>query len=263
IDIPATSKSSARLSLTIPSWVNEGPPQPRVLLLLYRDMEGRQQVLKIHAMSPKELPPLVGQGPREIEDEFIEVYQGNGGKDVMGDPLVLPYTFQDVLKGASVVIQDFKNGSIYYNTSGPFMGSAFALFGKIAKLYAGNGGPNGWLGLPRTGLSEVTVKRRANLEPRYPATTAWNNISYSICKFEGGYIGSRDDGGSYEVVQYEKYPLSATDSYLIIDADESYLGGSLILVGAEVKDDFTLRLNMKYLFTYQEGWGFWKNEVGY
>ena len=262
VDIPSTSKSSARLSLTIPTWVSEGPPQPRVLLLLYRDMKGRQQVLKIHTMSPEELPPLVGQGPREIEDEFIEVYQSNGGKDVMGDPLELPYTFQDVLEGTSVVIQDFKNGSIYYYTSGSLKGNAFALSGKVAKLYADNGGPNGWLGLPRTGLSTVTVKRRANLEPKYPATTAWNNNSYSICKFEGGYIGSRDDGGNYEVVQYEKYPLNASDAYLIIGGDESYLGGSIILVGAEVKDDFTLRLNMKYLFAYQEGWGFWKMKWG-
>lgn len=75
--MPGTSKSLVRQSLPLPGWLAEGLPQPRTLILIYRDARFGEQALKLYQITSDELPPLVGQGPREIEEVFIEAYQRN------------------------------------------------------------------------------------------------------------------------------------------------------------------------------------------
>lgn len=148
-DVPAASKSSVELSLPIPSWVNGGPPQPGTLLLIYRDKRGGEQALKMCAMTAGELPPLVGQGPKETEDIFIEAYQRNGGKKVMGNPLNLPHWFagaeqpkdqHDLPVQEFPSVSEFGKSAIIWDKQGD-TSKAYVLHGAIWDKYSSLGGP--------------------------------------------------------------------------------------------------------------------------
>jgi len=112
-DIPGLSESLLRIPLPISSWSKGGPPQPRALLLVYNaNIPETKKVLKMFSMNLNELPPLVGQGINE--DLFLEAYERNGGRKMMGDPLNLPHWFTggDRPKDKNdVLIQEFTSVS--------------------------------------------------------------------------------------------------------------------------------------------------------
>lgn len=190
VDVPAASKFLQKLPLPIPSWTDKGLPYPRALLLLYRDKKGGEQALKIYAMATDELPTLVGQGPKEIEDKFIDSYQRNGGRKAIGDPLGLPRWFaggnqpkdsRDLLVqefpsvsqfGRSVILWDVQKNS----------DKAYVIHGEVWDTYLSLGGPEHWLGYPNGNIS-VSTK------------------GHPIVGFVGGYIGTLD-GITFEPYKY-------------------------------------------------------------
>ena len=112
-DIPGLSESLLKIALPISSWLKGGTPQPRALLLEYSaNIPETKKVLKMFSMTLNELPPLVGQGINE--DLFLEAYERNGGRKMMGDPLDIPRWFAggDTPKDENdVLIQEFTSVS--------------------------------------------------------------------------------------------------------------------------------------------------------
>lgn len=147
--VTALSKTSVALALPIPSWVKEGPPQPRALLLIYADEKTQEAILGMYAFSPSDLSPLVGQGPRRQEDIFLQAYERNGGREVMGDPVGLPHWFAGDIHPKDendVLIQEFLNvtglekSAIIWDKQG-HASEAYVVHGAIWERYSNLGGP--------------------------------------------------------------------------------------------------------------------------
>lgn len=146
-NVPALSKALIALALPIPSWVEGGPPQPRALLLVYTD-EREKNDLKMHSVSSGDLPPLVGQGPREEENVFLSAYQRNGGREIMGNPLNLLHWFaggdkpkdeNDLLIQQFPAVSEFGKSAIIWNKQGG-TSRAYVLHGAIWEKYSSLGG---------------------------------------------------------------------------------------------------------------------------
>lgn len=151
ITVPALSKISVKVAIPIPSWVEVGPPQPKVLLNVYSDRsrDKGETVLRIFPMTLGDLPPLVGQGPEEIEDVFLQAYKRNGGQDIMGNPLDLPYWFaggdkpkdkNDVLIQEFPAVSDFGKSATIWDRQDSTKG-AFVMHGELWEKYQSLGGP--------------------------------------------------------------------------------------------------------------------------
>ena len=150
VSAPALSEASAMLTLPIPSWVEGGPPQPQALLLAYTDEspEGKM-TLRMYSISPSDLPPLVGQGPRQMEDVFLAAYKRRGGQQVMGDPLNTPQWFSggnkpkdehDVLIQEFAAVSWFGRSAIVWDEQGN-ASEAYVIHGTIWEKYTSLGGP--------------------------------------------------------------------------------------------------------------------------
>jgi WD40 repeat protein len=190
INVPDKSKSLEKLPLAIPSWIDDEPPYPRALLLLIRDKKAGEQVLKLYSMASGELPPLVGQGPKEVEDRFVAAYQAKGGQEAMGNPTGIPRWLAggnspkddgDLLMqefpavsqlGKSVIIWDKQSNA----------SRAYIISGKVWETYLGVGGSASWLGYP-IGKESVSTK------------------GHPLVDFEKGYIGT-PDGVSFVAYEY-------------------------------------------------------------
>ena len=151
VTVPALSKTSVKAALSIPSWVKGGPPQPKVLLNVYSDKspDKGKTILKMFPITPSDLPPLVGQGPKEIEDVFLQAYKRNGGQKIMGNPLDLPHWFAGADKPKDkndVLIQEFPSVSdsgkstIIWDKQGGAT-KAYVLHGPVWQKYSSLGGP--------------------------------------------------------------------------------------------------------------------------
>lgn len=181
---PAKSKSLEKLPLAIPSWIDDGPPYPRALLLLVRDKKAGEQVLKLYSMTSDGLPPLVGQGPKEVEDRFVAAYQAKGGQEAMGNPIGIPRWLaggSSPKDGGDLLIQEFpavsqlgKSVIIWDKQSNA--SQAYIISGKVWETYLGLGGPSSWLGYP-IGKESVSTK------------------GHPLVDFEKGYIGTPDGVG--------------------------------------------------------------------
>ncbi len=200
MNIPAISKTSTTLSLPIPCWVEKGPPQPVALMLVYTDEKAQKTMLKMFAISPKDLPPLVGQGPEEIETLFLDAYQLNGGQEVMGDPLNLPHWFaggdkpkdsHDVLIQTFPAISDFGKSAIIWDKQADAK-KAYVLNGMILEKYLSSGGPYHKFEVTDVFLGSPLCEQYQNPVTRYPHID-----------FEGGYITAVSDYNKYEILPYE------------------------------------------------------------
>ena len=151
VTVLALSKTSVKVALPIPSWVKGGPPQPKVLLNVYSDRspDKGKTILKMFPMTPGDLPPLVGQGPKEIEDVFLQAYKRNGGQKIMGNPICLPHWLAGVGKPKDendVFLQEFPSVSdsgkstIIWDKQGSAT-KAYVLHEPIWGRYFSSGGP--------------------------------------------------------------------------------------------------------------------------
>jgi len=196
ITVLALSKTSVKVAIPIPSWVKVGPPQPKVLLNVYSDRspnEGKA-VLRIFPMTLGDLPPLVGQGPEEIEDVFLQAYKRNDAQEKMGNPLDLPHWFvkgdkpkdeNDVLIQEFLSISDSRKSAIIWDRQDGAT-KAYVLYGAIWQKYSSLGGlyytsktQNVSIGAPTS--DTIIIKR----DDSYLGTEG----SYNT--FEGGAITSQ------------------------------------------------------------------------
>jgi len=213
ISVPAKSKSLEKLPLAIPSWINDGPPYPRTLLILVRDKKTGEQVLKLYSMASGELPPLVGQGPKEVEDKFVAAYQKKGD---LGNPLDLPRWLaggSSPKDGSDLIMQEFpevsqtgKSVIIWDKQSNA--SQAYVIPGKVWETYLALGGPASWLGYP-IGKESISTK------------------GHPVVDFEKGYIGT-PDGVSFAAYEYASGTIAFTgrgssSTIWVVNADGSGL----------------------------------------
>ena len=188
-DIPGLSESLLKIALPISSWLRGGPPQPRALLLVYSaNIPETKKVLKMFSMNLNELPPLVGQGINE--DLFLEVYERNGGRKMIGDPLNLPHWFaggdtpkdeNDVLIQEFPSVSEFGKSAIIWDKQHS-KDKAYFIYGDIYKAYYDKGGPY---------YKRVHWKRNLGA----PISDQLKDIEGNpLQNFEGGYIGKLAKG---------------------------------------------------------------------
>jgi len=148
-DVEAVSEEVKTIPLPIASWVDGSPPRPRALLLLYCDVSGGEQALKISSMVPNALPALVGQGPEETERVFIEAYRRYGGEATMGHPSSPPHWFEggaEPKDEMDILVQEFPETSesgpaaIIWDEQGA-AAHAHVLQGAIWAEFSDLGGP--------------------------------------------------------------------------------------------------------------------------
>lgn len=215
-EVAAQSKKRIDVALPIPIWVDDGPPQPRALLFLFTDKAGQEIAVRMSGLAVGDLPPLVGQGPKEIEDKFISAYRG---KKTMGNPLGLPRWFSggkepkdehDVLIQEFPAVSDFGKSAIVWDKQGK--GSqANVLHGPILDKYLSLGGPyakvtkDTYLGAPigqeQSGTHPnlyvefehgfiVTDGKTSEIIP-LTGKIAFMSHSWQSMMMDGGLIGSR------------------------------------------------------------------------
>lgn len=147
-NIPGLSESLLEIPLPISSWLKGEPPQPRALLLEYSaNIPETKKVLKMFSMTLNELPPLVGQGINE--DLFLEAYERNGGRQMMGDPLDIPRWFaggdtpkdeNDVLIQEFTSVSEFGKSAIIWDKQSDAR-QAFIINRELLTTYQKLGGP--------------------------------------------------------------------------------------------------------------------------
>ena len=262
VSVSGLSKEISQIRLD--SLRGKEDPQTMMLLVLFHNQATRETVLKLCSISAKDFPPRVGQGTNE--GIFIEAYRRNGGREAMGDPLGLPRWFagdSQPKSGRDLLIQEFPGVSQFGKSAILWdkqnnADKAYVIHGAVWETYLSLGGPASWLGFPTSGLHTSVAKRRAlaNLEL---ARAPWTDKRYPMCKFEGGYIGARQEGGNYEIIRYQRYQVGSNNEFKIRHDPQygtlSYVEGRISFVDAEVLDDFTLRINVKYVIRGQGGHG--------
>ena len=171
VDVPGQGLAEAKVALPITGWKDGAPFQPRSLLLQFQDRKTGEHALRLYRMTAGELPPLVGQGPKEIEDKFIEAYQRNGGREVIGDPVNLPHWLAggDQPKDVNdLLVQEFHgfiNPSAIVWDKQAAAPEAYSIQLDIWRTYKSLGGPyftskvdNSVLGAPTSGPIVVHPK---------------------------------------------------------------------------------------------------------
>lgn len=216
--VPALSKASVKVTLPIPSWVKGAPPQPKVLLNVYSDksFDKGKMVLKIFPITPSGLPPLVGQGPKEIEDAFLNAYKRNGEQERMGNPLDLPHWFagadepkdeKDVLVQEFPAVSEFGKSAIVWDKQAGAI-EVFVLHGAIWETYLSVGGPyhvlegkGRYLGKPISPQYKNPITRQSHVD------------------FTHGYITADASGKNYRIFPYEDGKLLTTKGSIITMID--------------------------------------------
>lgn len=185
VDIPGLSESFVQIPLPISSWSKGGPPQPRALLLVYSEnIPETKKVLKMFSMNLNELPPLVGQGINE--DLFLEAYERNGGRKMMGDPLNLPQWFaggdkpkdkNDVLIQEFTSVSEFGKSAIIWDKQ---VNKAYVLNGKILQEYLKFKGPYSSLGSP--------ISDQVDVRSYFKTRGSYGNFTKGIIVLHSGRI---------------------------------------------------------------------------
>ena len=173
LDVAGLSKSTLEVNLPALRWFEPEVADPRTLLLFFQDGKTGDSVFLSYHLSKEVFPPLVGQGPREQEEVFLNTHARNGGRSTIGDPLGVPYWFagrSNPRDENDVLVQEFstepgavRSAIVWAKQTG--WREAYYLSSVIWSEYVRLGGPYAkdkcqgeYLGYPSSNTADVTSR---------------------------------------------------------------------------------------------------------
>jgi len=118
---------------------------------------------KSHALFAFSAPIAGGSSTFLTKETFYTEWQNNGGIQTFG-PATSAEQNVTSPAGSTATVQSFQNGIILSITSGILSGRLLSVRNPVFAVYAANGGPSGFLGLPSGPEQTVGTKRRQTFE---------------------------------------------------------------------------------------------------
>lgn len=150
-EVEGCSKRSEEIKITNAQYHNHTDEftHPMVLLAIGTEKSTKETSMRIFPLSLDEFPILVGEGTKETQKTFLDAYNRNGGREIMGDPINSPHWFtghdkpkdeNDVIIQEFPAVSDFAKSAVIWDKQGDAK-QAFVMHDKLWNTYQKLGGP--------------------------------------------------------------------------------------------------------------------------